>query len=405
MPYRIQRLIGEERGAVLALVTLFVPVLLGILGLVIDNGYLYSLRRDMQTAADATALTAAQEHRRGNDKYADVAREDAEKHGFKPGSGVNVDIDLPPKYGPFAGDVNYVEVRIRKEAPMLFMKGLGLESKPVEARAVVGLRPRNGCIWVLNRTEASALDVGGVTTVEVPNCTVWVNSASSTGAVTSGNATLTALATQVAGGYSGSGFYPTPEKIDHFADPLASLPEPPFTGCTHLGRQLIVVDTTLNPGTYCGGIEIRKGTVTFRPGVYHLLGGLSIATNGNAIGDGVMFYNSFSSLYPYNTIDIASNGTVDLKAPSSGVYRGVLIFQSRAVTTFLKSSIVKSKTVNFEGALYFPSSGMKLTGGGAFDVSKVVLIVDRLELRGGLTIAGTGEGLFPIAAADARLVE
>jgi Flp pilus assembly protein TadG len=48
-----------ERGQVLIMVALMMPVLLGMLGLVIDVGNAYAQRRFMQNAADASSLAAA----------------------------------------------------------------------------------------------------------------------------------------------------------------------------------------------------------------------------------------------------------------------------------------------------------------------------------------------------------
>ncbi|TFH24813.1 MAG: hypothetical protein E4H03_02610, partial [Myxococcales bacterium] len=79
----------REKGAVVAYMAIIMPVMLGGLGLAIDNGRLYSVRRQMQTAADATALAAAHEWRNQNyENYAAVAKEDALLNGFDENEGV-----------------------------------------------------------------------------------------------------------------------------------------------------------------------------------------------------------------------------------------------------------------------------------------------------------------------------
>src|SRR5215831_3089767 len=50
-----------ERGQALVVVALLMTVLLGLLGLVIDSGYAYSERRQIQNAADSSALNGARE--------------------------------------------------------------------------------------------------------------------------------------------------------------------------------------------------------------------------------------------------------------------------------------------------------------------------------------------------------
>jgi Flp pilus assembly protein TadG len=52
---------SDERGGVLVMVVLFLPVLIGFAALVIDVGHAFQVRRHLQSAADAAALAAAQE--------------------------------------------------------------------------------------------------------------------------------------------------------------------------------------------------------------------------------------------------------------------------------------------------------------------------------------------------------
>lgn len=51
---------GDERGGVAALVIVALPVLVFMLGLVVDMAYLFTVRTVMQNAADMAALAAAQ---------------------------------------------------------------------------------------------------------------------------------------------------------------------------------------------------------------------------------------------------------------------------------------------------------------------------------------------------------
>ena len=57
-----------ERGAVLVLVTLLLPVLIGFMALAIDVGYLYSVKRKLQTVADAAALACAHQMQRASQR-------------------------------------------------------------------------------------------------------------------------------------------------------------------------------------------------------------------------------------------------------------------------------------------------------------------------------------------------
>ena len=51
---------SHRRGAVAAFVVVVIPVMIGFAALTVDVGYLYNVRAELQNAADATALSAAQ---------------------------------------------------------------------------------------------------------------------------------------------------------------------------------------------------------------------------------------------------------------------------------------------------------------------------------------------------------
>ncbi len=54
-----------ESGQTMIMVAILLPVMLGVSGLALDVGSLYSHKRRMQTAADAAALAGALEVNRG----------------------------------------------------------------------------------------------------------------------------------------------------------------------------------------------------------------------------------------------------------------------------------------------------------------------------------------------------
>jgi hypothetical protein len=61
MAWAHRRAASDERGSVLVIVVLFLPILLLFAAFVLDVGHWFQLRRHLQTSADAAALAAAQE--------------------------------------------------------------------------------------------------------------------------------------------------------------------------------------------------------------------------------------------------------------------------------------------------------------------------------------------------------
>jgi len=401
----------SEKGAVVAIVAVLLPVLLGCVGLAVDNGLLYAEKRQMQTAADATALAAAHEWRQQNfSGYADVAREDAARNGFLENAAVDVEITVPPVTGPRAGDGNFVEIVIRQERPLFFMRAFSNEPAIIEARAVAGLVPADACVYILDPSASQALVAAGDARVTLEGCGVHVNSDSNNAARTVGGGSIDASSIGIVGDYSGSGFFPTPQTGIYAApDPLADLAAPSTAGCNVTG-QLEIMDTqVLNPGVYCGGIRITaQGHATMNPGIYVMKGGgLDVHAGGELDGTGVMIYNTEAAGYPYDPVLFSSNSSTELKAPTSGDYKGILIFQDRDVSSNQENKISGTPDTKFEGTLYFPTTDVKYVGTSSTYSTETLLLARRAEFRGtsDFKAISPSSDLLPTALAVARVVE
>ena len=321
---------NRQDGQALVLVALTLLVLVGIVGLSIDMGYLRYAKRRLQTAADSAAIAGASELKDGN--YKTAAVNDAKVNGFEDGvDGVTVTSFNPPKDPPFQGKPNaneYVEVQVKQDAPTFFMRILGVKSAALTATAVAQLGSSKGCVYAL------AL-LGGITvngTVNAPDCGVIDNAILSIGGgcIT---ASSIGIVLQLVGGACVN---PQPILgIAPSADPLGYL-VPPVGGGNCTATNLRVnsnAPTVLAPGKYCGGIRIlgtNTGPVTFQPGLYILTGGngLQVSGSGDVSGVGVTFYIAGGG-----TAQINGTGNVTLSAPanppSPGIPGGVLFYQDR----------------------------------------------------------------------------
>lgn len=110
----------SDAGQALILFAFTLVVLMGFAGMGIDMGYLRSMRRTMQAAADSAALAGAAELGYGDVTAA--ARTEASTDGFTNGSkGTTVTVNNPPLSGPHQGNPRYVEVLISQNEPTFFM--------------------------------------------------------------------------------------------------------------------------------------------------------------------------------------------------------------------------------------------------------------------------------------------
>ncbi|HEY6444547.1 MAG TPA: pilus assembly protein TadG-related protein [Candidatus Acidoferrales bacterium] len=370
---------NSEAGQALAVTIVVMVALIGFAGLGVDMGMLRYEKRLQQSAADAAAIAGANDvafpsggaieagqNASAANSYTDTSGNDVSKCG--PGAAVGtvcVQIDNPPLDGPHDGVTGcspavscYVEARVAAVQPTYFMRILGVMQETVTARAVatnVSGGPNNGCVYALGSGSPPAGGIqGSGATLNNPNCTIIDN-----GDFLGGLVTNLALF-----GASGSGGNGTPAT----SDPLSYLTAPVGT---------IYPPTTLN-----------SGTTNFAPGVYVISGGnLTIGGNATVTGTGVTFYFTNGA-----TISVSGSASLQLTAPTTGPYAGILFFQDPNDTN---PPLLGGVGNVLSGILYFPKAPLTLSGGssvGAIVTQSLTLTGGQINLQGfaGLSLGANG---------------
>jgi Flp pilus assembly protein TadG len=373
-------------GQVMVLVAMGLVTLMAFAALAVDVGQFWTARRSMQTAADAAAVAGAIAHRLNRDATA-AADTATAANGFSNGDqGVTVTVNNPPTSGSYAGNTRYVEVIVTRPEPAYFMRVLGYTQINVSVRSVASSMNGPACVYALDPTASGALTVSGSSSVTL-SCGAIVDSNDAVALNSNGGAIMTATDIGVAGGYSGSGFSPTPvTNIAPAPDPLSYLVAPSVGSCdyTNVHAGTGGSATYLNPGVYCGGIQVSgNNPVFFNPGLYILNGGgLKVtASNANIFGTGVTFYNTqgYSS---YGPIALSGSNTAHLSAPTSGPYEGILFFEDRSIPTGSKgSTITGSSGSTFDGAIYFPTTAVTYSGSSTSD-GYTIIVGDTISVSG-----------------------
>ncbi len=239
-------------------------------------------------------------------------------------------------------------------------------------------------IFVLNSKKAGALSLRNKASIDIDG-NVNVNSRSKKAISVSGKASLTADSINVVGGVRVRGRAKITGTLTTgvapAADPLASLPVPaagPNQGKIDCEDSSTLV---LNPGVY-REIEVSgKCNVTLNPGVYVIAGGeFEIKGKASLKGTGVTIYLAGAN-YPspggkFKEVRIKTKGTVQLSAPTSGPYAGVLLFQARDNRKRLSLS---GDLSGLSGTIYAPAAQLALRGTTTLTTS---IIADRLRLSG-----------------------
>jgi hypothetical protein len=119
--------VPDERGQALVITVLFLVVMTGMAGLVIDVGSWYVKDREAQSAADFGALAAAAELPGSPAQALLFGQDYVDK---------NLDAATAAVVAPFDGDSRKAEVKVETEADTFFLQLFGLDSVSVSARAV-----------------------------------------------------------------------------------------------------------------------------------------------------------------------------------------------------------------------------------------------------------------------------
>lgn len=382
-----------QRGAVAILVAVLLPTLMALMALAIDMGFVLVRRNQMQVAADAAALYAANARQHGEDitSATAMALVATQSNGFEPGlQGTEVLVAIPPGGSQsFAADTHYVKVTITQPVNAFLAWLFGVTQTPTSATATAGPAGNgNPCLLTLGGSGSGALRVVGNGIVMASACGINVNSNSATAMQLTGNVTVTARSIQVVGGYTQTGNVTVGNVITGAApapNPFASLAMPVFSACTQTNYAKTGNGAlTLSPGTYCGGISIGGNhAVTFNPGLYVLHGG-GIKFTGNispVVGQGVTFYNTGNgSTYPYSSLSLSGNVALNFSAPTTGVYAGMLLMQDPLNTK--TSTIVGNSGATLAGNLYFPNNALTLNGNSGTDIPIGSVVAKSVSVTG-----------------------
>lgn len=389
----INRAHSSRRGFVMVTMILSLAILLAFLGLAIDVGYEQYIKVRMQSAADAAALGGAQELRAsGSSNLVSSAKGDAATNGFTDGqNGVSITVNNPPATGYSTTDPTAVEVLISQSVPTFFMEVLGFSSGMVKARSVAR-RGSGGttCFYALDPSMSSALSVSNGVTVSL-TCGIMVDSNSNTALTATGGARLTASTISVVGKYTinnGASISPLPtEGVSAASNPFASLTPPTVGGCTYTSYSVGGGATvTLNPGTYCKGLNIGGGaTVTLSAGTYIFKGGgLTIGGGARVTGANVTFYNTYATGYAYAPFTFNNGCTVTLTAPTTGTYAGILLYQDPTVVSAAVNNFAGGASLTLTGTLYFPTTGVDFSNGAS--AAYTIIVADNVTFTGGATL-------------------
>jgi hypothetical protein len=376
----------SERGQALVLIILAIVGMMGFAALAVDLGRAYAERRRAQSAVDAAALGGAyvcsQREDIDNpcnfDTFIDAAEPLMQENDYYPSPTVEIFYDTPPVGGPYDGEADYFQVRLRTKIDPIFAQfvyggPMNIEVEAVTRSTVVDSISPGNAITATRRDICPGVVLNGGMTGSVTGGNIFSNSegtnngscfsAISTGS--SGSLTLVNSELVVAGQFRPTGNNPD-QQLDINGDIIQSagfqsFPTPPEPYCDDLEEGTVYNDThvlgagkhtslpnsfgnsdwTLEQGMHCFYTTITKNGGWLRSSGYGVFivmkqGGISISGNaqtnlravfggpdGHGLFDGHQQQWSGMLIYmsPTNTNGIDLSGTGEPKFTGT-IYAG-----------------------------------------------------------------------------------
>lgn len=341
---RLRALARNRRGGVVLTFALASPVLFGLIGGGIDYARLVARRSQLQNAVDAGALAGGNALKLASSNAASVRGVTEQIIVTNAPTPPNTPLAITVTV---ADDKTSVFARAEDHVSLTFGRFIGLSNQTVAAQAKVTIVGKMRlCMLTLDPSAPGAFNLQKNAQVTATSCSLYSDSESQTGMVGGDNSMARADTICSAGGYVGlrANFSPPPQTgCPSIADPLKDRPAPSVGSCPSnlvanvltplVGGLRITTNTTLEPGTYCGGVYVMgNAQVTLKPGIYVFMNGPLLVTNTASFSGtdvGLYFTGSNSGLL-FN-----KGTTISLTAPTSGVMAGLLMMEDRNAGSIL----------------------------------------------------------------------
>jgi Flp pilus assembly protein TadG len=402
-----RQFVRDERGQV-AIMFGFLALPLFMLGAgAIEYGSAFSLKNKVQAAADIATLSAA-----SMPSGTSAAAREAKASAVFSANLTNVPglTALPSANG------STVNMTVSGSHPTAILKLIHIDSINIGATSsatasysdqttttTTSVDAGKICLLALDPAAANGFISQGTPNVRYENCWAHTNATSSEAIAGGGSAVVTGAGHHAVGGVSSSatGVYsPVPTggaavvndpfaTVGAYQTPYSSY-SPKFTPptvssvCKASNLRLKKGTFTLDPGRYCGGIEIQaQANVTFNAGEYIITGGQFLVQSGSSVsGSNVLFYFASTA----TTMTVIGGGTVNLKGRTSGPddLKGFLFIAHPDAGRGLTSNIQGGGSFTMEGMLYMPTQNILVTGNGDSNSSSnmFAMVAKSFEFRG-----------------------
>jgi Flp pilus assembly protein TadG len=410
----LKKLRRNERGNVLILAGMSMPLIIGSAGLAVDTVQWALLKRQLQRAADSAALAgvyaavqgASQTAAQAVDYELNIAPQSNPQSRNATGLTLTT-ANRTISYPPGAGWTNPVRVVLTHNQVPAF-SSMFLPQITISAGATAAtIRTGVYCVVSLVNTSTTGITATGNGDLNL-GCGMITNSTSLTAAIATGSSRVYASPVAAVGAvppssnWNGAELLPFTVKQD---DPFGGISPPTVSPCKGNANKLDVpnngnVDRTTGPTADVAGSIVCvsdmsvNGTLKLQSATYYIDGGnFDLGSNANisCTGCTIILSNSDPASTEIGRVTMNAQAKSTMTAPTNGPYDGLLFFQDRrAVSTNSNTNHINgSSDSSFSGAMYFPSTHLNINGNAGLKFTCAQFVSWTVEFSGNSGISNT----------------
>lgn len=363
----LNRFIKDESGQFAVISAVLAVPLMVCVGIAVDSSILNKDKGHLQAALDSAALAAVTPANLTVNERTDFAAE-VFKNNYQGHENVLLKIKASN---------SRVDIEGTLDRRTLLMGLTGQDRLTVRNHAAAVKTTEDViCVMTLNDTQEGSLTIEKDAELFAPNCSIQVNSSHERALMSTGTYAPSTKKICVNGSVTGNLGPDVQANCSKRSDPYKNMEAhvPASNNECDFGPISIfkvssyreVIDageknSVRKPGVYCNGLHLHGSNVTLEPGVYTMHNGpLTIGDGANVKGEGVTF------VFTGNTSTLYTNGNfnLDLTAPKSGKYAGLLFFQDKNSSPDEIAIIKGGANIKLNGTTYFPTQDLFIGGTG-----------------------------------------
>lgn len=381
----------NKRGNALLIGAAALPMLVGSAGLASDSVQWVLWKRQLQRAADSAAIAGVYARVGSQDVTtqvgADVAKNNHTKYALLGAPVIGYPADS-------ADWNNSVSVQLQMQKTLSFTS-MFMASAPVITvnSTAAAVSAGEYCARAMINTNATGITAGGNTTVDL-KCGMITNSTSMDAAVAFGSSSVTASPVAAVGGLDTTDNWAAGTVLLPFTlpatDPYADISAPTIpSGCSNWA------DSPSDNQTYPSSapsspVCLRnfsvKGTLALQPGTYIITGDMKVNSGAKISCTGCTFILTNSNPASTGTVDINGGAQLNLVAPDTGTYKGIVFYSDRGATASAINKINGNSSSTYTGAFYFPHQQVQFTGNAGVTFNCIKLVSWQLTFTGNSSI-------------------